>query len=126
MNVNLKVPKKYQKYFGCLEAEPGLIDDCKYMLYFADGYAWCGEYPSVPVKSKKEAIEFLKEGALEKPYYDGGKQIIAKECPICGKIYKEPSAISRKDNKTEICPDCGTKEALNKWITYNTKHIMIK
>lgn len=38
------------------------------------------------------------------------------KCPICGKEYQEPPAISRKDNKkdnkTEICPDCGTLEAL--------------
>ena len=37
---------------------------------------------------------------------------IQKTCPLCGKTYCEPSAISRKDNKTEICPDCGTLEAL--------------
>ena len=35
-----------------------------------------------------------------------------RKCPICGKEYKEPPAISRKDNETEICPDCGTLEAL--------------
>lgn len=34
------------------------------------------------------------------------------KCPICGKEYTEPPAISRKDNKTGICPDCGTLEAL--------------
>jgi len=33
-------------------------------------------------------------------------------CPICNNTYYEPPAISRKDNKTEICPDCGTLEAL--------------
>lgn len=33
-------------------------------------------------------------------------------CPICGKKYDEYPAISRKDNETEICPDCGTIEAL--------------
>lgn len=33
-------------------------------------------------------------------------------CPRCGKEYIEYSALSRKDNKTEICPRCGTKEAL--------------
>ena len=33
-------------------------------------------------------------------------------CPICGKKYEDFPAISRKDNKTEICPDCGTLEAL--------------
>ena len=36
-----------------------------------------------------------------------------KICPICGKKYNEPSALSRKDNETQICPDCGTKEALD-------------
>lgn len=33
-------------------------------------------------------------------------------CPRCGKAYTEPSAISRTDNETPICPDCGTREAL--------------
>lgn len=33
-------------------------------------------------------------------------------CPRCGKPYREPPALSRADNKTYICPDCGTREAL--------------
>lgn len=33
-------------------------------------------------------------------------------CPICHKDYANAPALSRKDNKTEICPACGTKEAL--------------
>lgn len=33
-------------------------------------------------------------------------------CPICGKVFTDPPALSRKDNKTQICPDCGTFEAL--------------
>lgn len=33
-------------------------------------------------------------------------------CPIFRKRYSSPTAISRKDNKTEICPDCGVREAL--------------
>lgn len=70
MKVELKVPKKYQKYFGSLEAEDGLIDDCKYMLYFAPGYAAQGEYPCMPVASKKEAIEWLKMGEEEKGYQE--------------------------------------------------------
>lgn len=35
-------------------------------------------------------------------------------CPICGKEYTEAPALSRKDNATYICPDCGTREALAK------------
>ena len=34
-------------------------------------------------------------------------------CPLCGKAYAEPPALSRKDNETLICPDCGTREALD-------------
>lgn len=33
-------------------------------------------------------------------------------CKRCGRKYYQPPAISRKDNKTKICPDCGTQEAL--------------
>ena len=33
-------------------------------------------------------------------------------CPRCGRPFMEPPAISRKDNVTRICPDCGTREAL--------------
>ena len=33
-------------------------------------------------------------------------------CPRCGVIYAQRPAISRLDNKTLICPDCGTREAL--------------
>jgi len=55
----MKIPKKYEERFGSLVQEPDLIDDCKYMLYFADGWEYA-DYNSVPVKSKKEALEFLK------------------------------------------------------------------
>ena len=33
-------------------------------------------------------------------------------CPLCGKAYAEPAALSRVDNETLICPDCGTRQAL--------------
>lgn len=33
-------------------------------------------------------------------------------CPICGRAYSEHPALSRTDNKTQICPDCGTRQAL--------------
>lgn len=34
-------------------------------------------------------------------------------CPRCGKAYHEPPALSRLDNETLVCPDCGTREALD-------------
>lgn len=33
-------------------------------------------------------------------------------CPRCGKTYSEHPALSRVDNETLICPDCGVREAL--------------
>ena len=33
-------------------------------------------------------------------------------CPRCGRSYHEAPALSRADNETLICPDCGTREAL--------------
>lgn len=37
-------------------------------------------------------------------------------CPSCGKKYSERPALSRKDNETLICADCGTKEALAEYM----------
>ena len=63
--------------------------------------------------------EMLKQWAEE---YDGGDDTNALDwaeqyeavrlCPECGKLYTDAPAISRKDNTSEICPECGTKEAL--------------
>ena len=33
-------------------------------------------------------------------------------CPVCGKEYSGYPALSRKDNKTLICPECGQREVL--------------
>ena len=67
---------------------------------------------------------FLYEGrAIKKAMYD----MLTNEihlfisdrdwviCPNCGCGYDEYPAISRKDNKTEICPRCGEMEALNEF-----------
>ena len=35
-----------------------------------------------------------------------------RTCPKCKRKYVGYPAISRKDNHSEICPDCGLKEAL--------------
>ena len=41
------------------------------------------------------------------------------KCPRCNKAYEGFPALSRRDNETEICPDCGQAEALEDWIDYN-------
>ena len=39
-----------------------------------------------------------------------------KVCPKCKQKYSQPSAIYRIDNKTNICPTCGIREALIQFI----------
>lgn len=35
-----------------------------------------------------------------------------KTCPVCGRMYTDRPAVSRREGVGEICPDCGTREAL--------------
>ena len=35
-----------------------------------------------------------------------------RTCPLCGAQYGGYPALSRKYANTQICPDCGTREAL--------------
>lgn len=35
-----------------------------------------------------------------------------RTCPKCRYVYTEVPALSRTDNETLICPDCGIREAL--------------
>ena len=41
------------------------------------------------------------------------EEIMNRTCPVCGREYLEVPALSRVDNATLICPDCGVREALN-------------
>ena len=41
---------------------------------------------------------------------DNVRQI--RVCPLCGKSYGEAPALSRTDNETLICSDCGKRQAL--------------
>ena len=46
-------------------------------------------------------------------------------CPICGKQYTGHPALSRLDNSTLICSDCGTRQALesiSEQLTTTTAH----
>ncbi len=33
-------------------------------------------------------------------------------CPLCGRLYSGHPALSRTDNATPVCPDCGVRQAL--------------
>lgn len=62
----------------------------------------------------KKNKAFAKKIISTTNYYVG----ISKICANCGKAIIGHSAISRKDNKTEICDTCGTLEALEAFEKY--------
>ncbi|MBE7727939.1 MAG: hypothetical protein E7244_27225 [Enterocloster citroniae] len=41
-----------------------------------------------------------------------GRETGKRVCPRCGREYYGRSALSRADGRTPLCPDCGTREAL--------------
>jgi predicted RNA-binding Zn-ribbon protein involved in translation (DUF1610 family) len=49
------------------------------------------------------------------------KKTNIKKCPVCGTKFEGLGALSRRDNKTEICSDCGTAEALVDYFSWKLK-----
>ena len=37
-----------------------------------------------------------------------------RTCPLCGETYRAVPAVSRTDSDMLICPDCGTRQALER------------
>ena len=44
-----------------------------------------------------------------------------KKCPKCGNWFLNYPALSRRDNSTYICPDCGVKEAMEDYMSSRKK-----
>lgn len=60
--VTLNLPKKYLERFDHLWSESGLTDNCKYILYLKENwYAWADGENSFPIRTKKEALNIIKE-----------------------------------------------------------------
>lgn len=87
------------------------IAECKDELT----YEWL--YREAKKALASDGIEFTGDGKI----IVGGFRLVGQfeileddesKCPSCGECYSERPALSRKDNETEICPDCGIKEAL--------------
>ena len=51
-------------------------------------------------------------------YYVGASKI----CPLCDKAILGYPALSRKDNRTEICQNCGMLEVLQAFQDYQSNH----
>lgn len=44
-------------------------------------------------------------------------------CPRCGNTYDRLLALSRKDNKTHICDQCGMEEALEDFYKHSAQRV---
>ena len=62
---------------------------------------------------------------MAKTLYDIMNELGIKICPKCKNEYTGRPALSRKDNKTEICPTCGSLEALKAYKADQDKHTCI-
>ena len=62
----------------------------------------------------------MKREEMRKKHYSN-YDMFYKRCPICKRRFIGMGAISRKDNKTEICSECGTEEAMFDFIKYFKK-----
>lgn len=54
----------------------------------------------------------LLKPAERKINMESAEKRTPRHCPLCGAEYSERPALSRVDGTTEICPDCGTRQAL--------------
>lgn len=45
-----------------------------------------------------------------------------KTCPLCNKKYSGHPSLSREDNKTLICPDCGMRQALIEFTNFYNRN----
>ena len=57
-----------------------------------------------------ERMNKHRQSVLDELIADGEH---VRMCPICGRVYTDEPALSRKDNKTAICSQCGLQEALD-------------
>lgn len=84
------------------------FDDMAIELYMACLDALrAGKYEATETKAEPETAT---EEPKEEDTADQSEE--KRVCPICGRTYTEIPAISREDNTTEICPDCGTNQAI--------------
>jgi predicted RNA-binding Zn-ribbon protein involved in translation (DUF1610 family) len=62
----------------------------------------------------KLRVIYLNKKYFKKVRLRGMSQV----CPKCQEVFDEYPAISRRDNKTEICPRCGVEEAMEDFNNY--------
>lgn len=100
------------------------IGTCEYVIsaahsgadhrYFG-GFEADGQPTATPVLAdakKYDDEDLLRDDLALLPLGHSYRILEIQRCPKCHKEFTEYPAISREDNKTEICPECGLREAM--------------
>jgi hypothetical protein len=70
------------------------------------------EKPNVSVRCV-DVADIIPTATTAKEQDEQSREKKTAVCPRCGLTYSGYPAVSRADNETEICPDCGTIETLD-------------
>ena len=106
-------------YIGICEYVIGVIHDKDIWYYVgdkdSDGKRIRSDerYSSFLVDAKRyDDEDILREELESLPKTLTYKILEIQRCPKCKKEFTEHPALSREDNETEICPECGVREAI--------------
>lgn len=105
------------------------IGICKYVIgviHDKDVWYYVGEYGSdgMKLEPRQKYSSFLDDAQryddldllrddLDLIHESLTRKILEiQRCPKCGKEFTEYPALSREDDETEICPECGINESL--------------
>ena len=71
---------------------------------------------ALPDAKRYDDLEVLRDELEALPKTACYKVLEIQQCPKCKKEFTEHPALSRIDNETEICPECGVREAVEAYM----------
>lgn len=106
-------------YIGICEYVIGVIHDHD-IWYYAGSKGkkpQTNRFSSALVDAKRyDDLEVLRDELEALPNTMCYKILEIQQCPKCKKEFTEHPALSRVDNETEICPECGVREAVEAYM----------
>lgn len=104
------------------------IGICEYVIgtpHYHETWFYCGRRNRFSEKladaQRYDDLDVLR-GELDEIACGASLRILEiQRCPKCKKEFVEHPAISRVDNKTEICPECGVAEAVDAFCAHEER-----
>lgn len=101
-------------YIGICEYVIGVLHEYGGDYWYYTGNKDITNYYSTALADAKryDDLELLRDDLETLPKTYSYRIYEIQRCPKCHKEFTEYPAISREDNETEICPECGIREAV--------------